>query len=370
MQVTYSLDRTTRYTLPTASDAERAGATVVTTTEAKRLANSHEATCADKHCSARVWFVHPSIDGQRVGYWRHESGASETCGEARNPEGVWHRYVCRDLLGAAMAHEYSVPHARADVVVRRVNNAKICAVEVQHSPIKKETVQKRHQAHRDAGIISTLWVVDARRAANGADFDGWSDDSVASIPVDISKPWVNDLIDACREAPDGYSAVVGFLMSTPRGHVLRFIDTVRAFHDPNGTRVTRVVAWSKPVPEHVLRDWAAGPDRRLNQEVAPTLKVLDAAATRRVKTSNTGGLLSAKMNAEGTRIRLALSRHDAMTLRLGEILGLTWFPGHRTFSDGTTAKVGYLAGEPSSGLLGWLAAEGVDVVRAPMVRAA
>ncbi len=65
-------------------------------------------------------------------------------------EGKWHKAL-KTILGAAHVHEYSMPGARDDVAVRRPSGS-LVAVEVQNSPIDRETMLNRHAARRATGM--------------------------------------------------------------------------------------------------------------------------------------------------------------------------------------------------------------------------
>jgi hypothetical protein len=83
---------------------------------------------------------------------------------------LWHSDVQHRVFESAAGHEVRIPGARIDAVVER--DGVRTAVEVQRSPIACADVERRHQAHRDAGMSTTLWVVDVagrwgRRAVPG-----------------------------------------------------------------------------------------------------------------------------------------------------------------------------------------------------------
>lgn len=357
MFIAYSLDRTTRYALPSASEAEQAGAVLVEGDAARALSQS--LACADPHCEAGL--VYRQGESVRA-HWAHAPGTADGCEETRGgKEGEWHRFVCRDLLGAALAHEYVVPGARADLVVPRRNRSKMTAFEVQHSPIGAETVKSRHAAHAAAGLIATVWVLDGAVALPGVDTDAWADPTRNPV-VRTRVSWVIDLL-ALAQATVHHRCPVAVLVDTPAGHVLRLVDRVAVETDADGGRVAVVTGWSQPVPERVLRDWAAGPGYRLlDAETHPEVRVLDAAATRRVKAAEPLlGASAAKVAADRSRVRVMYDKAPKGTKESAVKRGLTWHGDRKAYSDGSVAEAARAVGPWTPQVEDWLASHRVPI---------
>lgn len=220
-------DRTARVALPGATDVQRAAASLVQGNEAHRLATAGELRCEEVHCDAPIFFRQPA---GRAPHWYHAAGTAAECATMGGPAGAFHRYLQFDVFGAAFAHEFSVPGARADVIVQRINSKKSVAVEIQHSPIDPAVVLRRHAAHQDSGIMGTVWVVDSAdiaRASGGV----------------VLTPWVVDLLEACQNTPNGYACTV--LVYKDRRHVgagetLRIVDRAGIGHDTAGRRTATV----------------------------------------------------------------------------------------------------------------------------------
>lgn len=356
MFVAYSPDRTTRYALPSATEAERAGAVPVDGDGARALSPS--LGCAGPHCEAGLIYR----QGESVrAHWAHAPGTADGCEETRGKEGEWHRFVCRDLLGAALAHEYVVPGARADLVVPRRDTSKMTAFEVQHSPIKPETVEQRHAAHAAAGLIATVWVLDGAVALPGVNTTAWADPGRNPV-VRTRVSWAIDLL-TLAQANTAHRCPVAVLVDTPAGHGLRFVDRVAVETDADGARVAVVTAWSKPVPERVLRDWAAGPGYRLlDAGTHPEVRVLDAAATRRVKAAEPlFGASAAKVAADRSQVRVMYDRAAAGVDKPAVKRGLEWRSGRKAYSDGSVATAGRAVGPWTPQVEDWLASHRVLV---------
>lgn len=119
--------------------------------------------CPSSACGERLHFRFPSQDGLRAGHWAHSPDSQCPLARTSNvePEAEWCLSVRKLLSGPSASHEVVVDggSARCDVVVS-VGNER-WAVEIQHSPISRETVRRRIESHREAGLSGTLWLVDA-----------------------------------------------------------------------------------------------------------------------------------------------------------------------------------------------------------------
>lgn len=187
-------------------------------TEAQAASLEDSLNCLDAGCKAPVQLVRETTI--RRAQFRHRPCTATTC-SVGGPMSEWHSFVQGDLLEGAFSHEYSIPGARIDAAVQRVNSDKIVAIEVQYSPISSEMVMRHHDRHRAADVAGTVWVVPASHITQ--------DDRVRTR-------WVRDLINACLDTPasapgePGYGCVVGFLDLEPKDEdvepSLRFIDVI------------------------------------------------------------------------------------------------------------------------------------------------
>lgn len=157
-------------------------------------------TCMDDQCDAPLQVVRGTP--ARRGHFRHVSGTGMACRAPESfGEGQWHKEIKLGVLSAAWKYEYSVPGARADVVVKR-RSGSLVALEVQASNIDRETVLKRHAAHRAAGIAGTIWLVDRKHLTRDEDA--------------IKTRFVTDLALACldtRHPPRGSQATAALWVS-------------------------------------------------------------------------------------------------------------------------------------------------------------
>lgn len=356
-RIAYDPTRTTRYAVVGSTAPETVGAAFVDGQEAHRLAKAGMLRCADPHCEAALVY-RQTADGSRAPHWAHPPGSRSECADPATPDGRWHQEIQYDLLGRALAHEASVPGARVDAVVRRTGSPKVTGIEVQHSPIRPETVASRHYAHHEAGLTTTLWIINGVRAVPGTPADEWTDpacEKPASRGVEghhgtvIREGWVIDLLRQC--ADDGRTGpgrcTVGVLVTTAQGHVLRIADTVLFACDPtDGARVAVVTKWTDPVPEHVLREWAAGPDRMFGQDEEPTMRVLDMAPERVVKTEKR--TYAASLNSAGTRVSILCPGRcfpGQAFFDAAIAAGLTWVSGSFAHRDGTSTTAGRFIGD-------------------------
>lgn len=265
-------DRTARVALPGATDVQKAGATVIDGTEARHLAAAGALRCEEIHCDAPIFFRQPA---DRAPHWYHAGGTARECATMSGPAGEFHRYLQFDVFGAAFAHEFSVPGARADAIVQRIGSKKHVAIEVQHSPIEPAVVLRRHAAHQAAGIMGTVWIVnsaDVARAPGGV----------------ILTSWVVDLIEACQNTPGGYACTVviyGDRRHVGAGETLRIVDRAEIGHDAEGRRTATVQLSEGTITIEALRLFAAGKDRprEIPAELEAGVRALDAMPTRRVK---------------------------------------------------------------------------------------
>lgn len=221
---------------------------LLTEEEAARIVE--HATCLDDSCTAPLQLVRGTA--VRRAHFRHRPGTGEGCGVG-SEETAWHLYVTEELLAGAYAHELVVPGARVDAAVLEPGTGRLIAVEAQHSPISASAILKSHAAHREAGMASTVWIVEAKH------FDG--EDRVKTR-------WVADLITACADTPTvegSYTCNVAILdlESKPGsfpGQGLRFITAAAV--DIYGRRTAvRVLAQSYPVEVRTVEWWARGLDR-------------------------------------------------------------------------------------------------------------
>lgn len=226
-------------------------------------------TCLDDDCTAPLQYVRASAVARA--YFQHRAHTAPGC-TAGSGEGAWHLWAKLDVFADAYAHEHSIPGARIDAVVQRVGRkSKLIAIEAQYSQIDPHIVKRRHAAHRDAGIVGTLWLIPAEHL----DADGV-----------IAKAWVVDLLEACLmtpAAPQGtssYGCTVGLL----DGAGARFIDTVQII-DEDGRRYARVTNTSDHIPLAAVRWWAQGANRSaiVLEPLSAGVRSLDAAPTRRIK---------------------------------------------------------------------------------------
>lgn len=263
-------DRSARVALPGASDLQKAGATVIDGTEARGLAAGLR--CEEIHCDAPIFYRQPA---GRAPHWYHASGTARECATMGGPAGEFHRYLQFDVFGPAFAHEFSVPGARADAIVKRIGSRKNVAIEVQHSPIAAETVLRRHAAHQEAGIMGTVWII------NSAD--------IAREPGGVIRTsWVIDLLEACQNTPGGYACTVVIYKDRRHmdaGETLRVVDRAEIGHDAEGRRTATVKLSADTIPVEALRLFAAGKDRprEIPAELEAGVRALDAMPTRRVK---------------------------------------------------------------------------------------
>lgn len=240
--------------------------------EARKIVE--DLTCLDPSCTAPLLVVRGNPNTRA--HFRHRSGSGEGC-VASSPEGEWHLAVKLGVLEAAFAHEHSIAGARVDAVVKR-RSGTLVAMEVQHSPIDTETVLRRHAAHRAAGILGTIWLVDAKHL---------------SADMVVRTRWVMDLILACRDTPltpqgeAQYGCTVAFIKidADPEiENVLTFVDRVDT-ETKHGREMVRLLTTATVAHLDSLKVWAAGEDRptEVSPHLASELRVLDAAPTRRVK---------------------------------------------------------------------------------------
>ena len=265
-------DRTARVALPGATELQRASAPLVLGTEAHALAAAGKLRCEEVHCDAPIFYRQAA---GRAPHWFHAPGTAGECATMGGPAGEFHRYLQFDVFGAAFAREFSVPGARADVIVQRINSKKNVAVEIQHSPIDPAVVLRRHASHQQAGIMGTVWVIDSadvQRAPGGV----------------ILTSWVIDLLEACQNTPGGYGCSV--LIYKDRRHVgagetLRVIDRAEIGHGADGRRPATVQLTAETIMIGALRLFAAGKDRPsiIPAEFEDGVRSLDALPTRRVK---------------------------------------------------------------------------------------
>lgn len=265
--------RTGRVHLPCAPEAQKAGSREIDGTEAQDLSKAGQLSCEEVHCDAPIYFRQPA---GRAPHWYHAPGTAADCSTMGGPAGEFHQYLQFDVLGAAAAHEFSVPGARADVIVQRTTSRKKVAVEVQHSAIDPRVVLRRHAAHRAAGIMGTVWII------NSADITGRARGGV------ITTAWVVDLIEACQNTPGGYPCTVVIYKDgrhLGQGETLRIIDEAEIGHDAEGRRTATIKLVEGTVPVEALRLFAAGKDRprEIPAELEDGVRTLDAVPTRRVK---------------------------------------------------------------------------------------
>ena len=151
MLVAYSPDRRDRYTPDHLSAFE-----------ARDLARAGLLVCPDPACDAHLVFVPGSP--HRQPFWRHAAG-SRPCSvsERDGAEGEFHIAIKNSWFAGAQFEVVLPTGARADVIVTRPDGSR-WAVEIQHSPIAKETVAERMHRHEVAGLVGTLWVLDAQAA--------------------------------------------------------------------------------------------------------------------------------------------------------------------------------------------------------------
>ncbi|WP_411730766.1 hypothetical protein [Paeniglutamicibacter sp.] len=226
-------------------------------------------TCMDDNCTAPLQFVRASAVARA--YFQHRAHTAPGC-TAGTGEGAWHLWAKLDVFDDAYAHEHSIPGARVDAVIQRVGKKnKLIAIEAQYSQIDPRIVQRRHAAHRGAGIVGTLWLIPAEHLdARGI----------------ISKAWVVDLLEACLTTPaapqgtSSYGCTVGLLDDNGAS----FIDTVEIV-DENGRRYARVTNTSDHIPLAAVRWWAQGANRSavVPEPLIAGVRSLDAAPTRRIK---------------------------------------------------------------------------------------
>jgi len=233
--------------------------------------------CLDPDCIAPVQLVRGTA--VRRAHFRHRPGTTTSC-SAGSPMSEWHSFVQQDLFEGAFAHEHSIPGARIDATVQRVNSDKLVAIEVQYSPIDPAIVLQRHESHRAAGIAGTVWVV----PASHIDSEGR-----------VRTRWVMGLIQACLDttaaAPGepGYGCVVGFLDLDPKDPdeepAIHIIDVI-AKEQRAGKPIIRVIKWVSPISLSAVRLWAQGknrPKQILDEDLASEVRRMDAVPTRRVK---------------------------------------------------------------------------------------
>lgn len=178
-------------------------------------------------------------------------------------------------MGAAYAHEYGVPGARADAVVKR-RSGRLVPIEVQASSIDRETVLKRHAAHRAAGIAGTIWLVDRKHLTKDEDA--------------IETRFVIDLALACLDTPaaakgeSGYGCSVGFIDTRSSEDQIVFLDRVDLESAGHRDRL-RILSRTGFISVAALSWWAAGDKRptEVPEELASDVRFLDALPTRRVK---------------------------------------------------------------------------------------
>lgn len=265
-------DRAARVVLAGASEVQKAGAASIDGTEARSLAAAGNLRCEEIHCDAPIYFRQPA---GRAPHWYHAPGTAGECATMTGPAGEFHRHLQFDVFGAAFAHEFSVPGARADVIVQRINSRKSVAVEIQHSAIDPAVVLRRHAAHQAAGIMGTVWIIDSAdvaRAPGGV----------------ILTSWVVDLLEACQNTPNGYACSV--VIYKDRRHVgagetLRVVDRAEIGHDAEGRRTATVQLSGETISVEALRLFAAGMDRprEIPAGLEAGVRALDAVPTRRVK---------------------------------------------------------------------------------------
>ncbi|KRF05607.1 hypothetical protein ASH00_09065 [Arthrobacter sp. Soil782] len=271
MFTTMTADRSARIALPGATDIQAASVTRVNGTEAHDLAAAGELRCEEIHCDAPIFFRSPPNCRP---HWYHAAGTANDCATTGGSAGEFHRYLQYDVFGPAFAHEFSVPGARADAIVQRIGSKKNVAIEIQHSPIAKETVLRRHAAHQTAGIMGTVWVI------NSAD--------IARDGTIILTQWVIDLFEACQNTPDNYPCTVMIYRDRRHlggGEALRIIDRAEIGHDAEGRRTADIRLTADTIRIEALRIFAAGKDRprEIPAELVADVRALDAAPTRRVK---------------------------------------------------------------------------------------
>lgn len=238
--------------------------------------------CVDVHCDAPLVFRQGP---KKTAHWAHLPGEGLDCAERENGEGEWHRMVTRGLLAGAYGHEYVMDGARADVVVRRTQSLNLTAIEVQHSPIKPETVLARHAAHKEAGMAGTVWIVDGE-AVGVRDGVAWHTNGDPRLTMRCS--WLIDLLAACRDTPRPYGCTVGLLVprAVDGSHGLRLVRQVEFGVDSDGARTAVLRKWTERIGETTLREWGKGPDRVMDEHNALMERsrlILDSAATMRVK---------------------------------------------------------------------------------------
>lgn len=234
--------------------------------------------CLDPACKAPVQLVRGT--SVRRAHFRHRPDTTTKC-SVDSPMSEWHSYVQGDLFEGAFAHEHSIPGARIDAVVQRVNSSKLVAIEAQYSPIAPAIVLQRHERHRAAGIAGTVWIVPASHL-----------DSESRVRT----RWVADLVDAALDTPasapgePGYGCVVGFLdlagqEDLDQEPAIHFIDTISK-ETRGGKPVIRVIKWVSPISLPAVRLWAQGknrPKQILDEDLAAEIRRMDAVPTRRVK---------------------------------------------------------------------------------------
>ncbi|RAN79361.1 hypothetical protein B5P43_15755 [Bacillus sp. SRB_336] len=261
--------------LATAPADVRGYATVLDGTEARALAATRVLRCGASGCSAPLFYR----EGELVlPHFYHRDVTAAGCEGFTGPAGAWHLKMQYEVFKNAFAHEWQIQSAVADIVIKRKNTQNRFAVEVQHSPISRETVLARHAAHLEAGLMGTVWIVDGTALKKG---------------LRIHKSWIIDLLKACLDTPDKYHCTV--LVYKDRRDVggtetVSIIDSVELGHEADGRRYAKAHLAKKNgavirFDMTALGFLAQGPDRAnvVPISLAGLQPYLDSLPTRRVK---------------------------------------------------------------------------------------
>lgn len=267
--------------LTNAPDEVKAYAREVESLEAYAMAKAGLLRCGASECHEPLQLSQGAVIPP---YFSHPpNSAGESCKELTGPAGEWHLYMQYSVFKHAFSQEWHMQNAVADIVVQRKGKkGNRFAVEIQHSPIARETVLRRHKAHRAAGLMGTTWIVDGRSLKRG---------------TKIYTPWIIDLIKACIDTPDGHPCTVLIYKDRPGeggGETVSIIDSADFGHDADGRFFAKAhvvkeendgVLDTLRFPMEALTFLAQGPKR---PAIAPASfsafrGILDAIPNRRLK---------------------------------------------------------------------------------------
>ncbi|MCQ9162947.1 hypothetical protein [Arthrobacter sp. STN4] len=250
-------------------------ATLLDGTAARALAATRVLRCGSSGCSAPLFYR----EGEEIApHFYHLNASAAGCEGFTGSAGAWHLRMQYEVFKNAFAHEWRMQSAIADVVIRRKNTQNRFAVEVQHSPIDRETILARHAAHRAAGMMGTIWIVDGSALKKG---------------LRVHKSWVIDLLKACMDTPAAYPCTV--LVYKDRRdaggtETVSIIDSVELGHEADGRRYAQANLVKKNgtavrFQMDALGFLAQGPDRSnvIPLSLAGLQPQLDSLPTRRVK---------------------------------------------------------------------------------------